>query len=114
MARGPARLQGVVAGRMHDARGPPPHLGLGECPVRVHAWWLVGVAHDEDVVPPPEGVLEHGAGDEEDLRVVARSLARGRAIVVPLGQLLGEAGGGGREGGRKLQGVGPRVRGNVF
>ena len=34
----------------------------------------VALGHDQDVVPPAEGVREHGDGAEVDIRVVARSL----------------------------------------
>lgn len=42
-----------------------------------HLGGLVAVAHHEDVVPPAEGVLVNGAGYQEHLRIITRSLSGG-------------------------------------
>ncbi|KAI0567633.1 hypothetical protein FGB62_1g6102 [Gracilaria domingensis] len=47
----------------------------------------VGVAHDEDVGAAAERIREDGLRLEDDLRVGARRLSRGAAVVVPLGQI---------------------------
>lgn len=52
----------------------------------------VGLAHDEDVVAQAEGVGVEGDGAEVDIGVVAGSLARRRAIEVPLWEVLDLAG----------------------
>ena len=45
-------------------------------------------AHDEDVGGAAEGVVGEGAGLEEDLGILARSLSGGGSIVVPHREIL--------------------------
>lgn len=61
-------------------------ITFGQLTCRLHVV-LVGVAHDQKVVPASEGVLVKGARDQERIRVMAVRLPGGAAVEVPYRQI---------------------------
>jgi hypothetical protein len=73
----------VLGVGLHQLGGLVTVVELVGGPIRIP-----GLAQDDDVVPLAEGIREDGDGANVDIGVVARRLAGGGTVEVPLGELI--------------------------